>query len=320
MGLLAKLKNIFGKNIDCSKALDDVFFHLMPWVKVTIDSNLIVKDGFVALFVCKNKVTDILPAGKHKLNNNTIPYTFKKLKLYKIDKYGHMPTKFNCDIYFVSTGKIKDFEFVSNNPYIKKSNRFGKIVAYSEGVCDVTISEPQKLLEYMLLERAYVKDKTAISEISCIIGNAVNEILEKSSDSFGELVADVKNTNNIIDENIEKILEFCGLKCDKFDLRYMHVNSKLQQKLDEYLKMQREYNAQFAGRTDDILSQTLSAVMVEREGETEEDAQQKQVVYENPNPIDITKLNKKQCGYCGKYISEKARYCEFCGFEQNTLN
>lgn len=319
MGILAKLKNIFAKNIDCSKDLDDVFFHLMPWVKVTIDSNLVVKDGFVALFVCKNKVTDILSAGKYKLNNNTIPYTFKRLKLYKIDKRGHMPKKFNCDIYFVSTGIIENFEFISNNPYIRKSNRFGKVVAYSEGVCDFKISDPKKLIEYILLERAYIKDKVAVGDISNIIGNGVNEIMEKSGESFGSLIANVKTTNIIINSNIDNTLEFCGLKCSNFDLRLMRVNSKLQKKLDEYLQMQKEYNLQFADSTNEVLNQALTSVTVEHEQVVE--ANNSDVCYDTgATPIDMTKLGKKQCSFCGKYINEKARYCEFCGFDQNKLN
>lgn len=318
MGILAKLKNIFAKNIDCSKDLDDVFFHLMPWVKVTVDSNLIVRDGFVALFVCKNKVTDILPSGKYKLSNNTIPYTFKRLKLYKIDKNGNMPNKFNCDIYFVSTGLIQNFEFVSNNPYIKKSNRFGKVVAYSEGICDFRISDPKKLIEYILLERAYIKDKVAINDISNIIGNGVNEIMEKCGESFGSLVANVKTTNIILNSNIDKVLEFCGLKCSNFDLKLMRVNSRLQKKLDEYLQMQKEYNTEFADTANDVLNQTLNSVVVEREQSVDDNGSS--VRFDTgTTPIDMTVLGKKQCNYCGKYINEKARYCEFCGFNQNLV-
>lgn len=319
MGILAKLKNIFAKNIDCSKDLDDVFFHLMPWVKVTVDSNLIVKDGFVALFVCKNKVTDILQSGKYKLTNNTIPYTFKRLKLYKIDKNGNMPKKFNCDIYFVSTALIQNFEFVSNNPYIKKSNHFGKVIAYSEGVCDFRISDPKKLIEYILLERAYIKDKVAINDISNIIGNGVNEIMEKCGESFGSLVANVKTTNIILNSNIDSALEFCGLKCSNFDLRLMRVNSRLQKKLDEYLQMQKEYNIQFADTANDVLNQTLNSVAVEREQVAENGGDSRQIFDTGNAPIDMTVLGKKQCNYCGKYINEKARYCEFCGFNQKSV-
>lgn len=318
MGLLAKLKSMFEKNIDCGKALDDVFFHIMPWIKVTIGSNLIVKDGFVALFVCKNKVTDILPAGKHKLDNSTIPNTFKRLKLYKINKYGNTPKKFNCDIYFVSTGIVRDFEFVSNNPYIKKSKRFGRVIAYSEGVCDFCIDKPQKLVEYILLERAYIKDKVAIRDISNIIGNAVNEIMEKSGEGFGTLIANVKNTNAIIEANIDKSLEFCGLKCNNFDLRLMRVNSRLQQKLDEYLKIQREYNTQFEQETSRLFADTLSSVAVEQSLEMRENDKLERSRTSGFQTEEVVQ-NKKQCAYCGKLINKQANFCEFCGFNQDNI-
>ncbi len=321
MGFLSKLKNIFAKNIDCSKALDDVFFHLMPWVKVTVDSNLIVKDGFTALFVCKNKVTDILPSGKHKLNNNTIPYTFKRLKLYKIDKHGNMPKKFRCDIYFVSSAVVSNFEFVSNNPYIKKSNRFGRVIAYSEGECDMCIENPQKLIEYILLERAYIKDKVAIKDISAIIGNGVNEIMEKSGESFGNLIANVQNTNMLINANINNVLAFCGLRCQNLHLKLMRVNSRLQERIDEYIKTQREYNEQFASDNNAQINQSLNTTMVENSVLSGQESFSAFGENQSTSPaIDFTRLNKKQCHYCGKYINEKAKYCEYCGFDQDSVD
>ncbi len=318
MGLLAKLKSMFNKNIDCSKDLDGVFFHVLPMSKpIPIGCNIIVKEGYQAIFVCKNKVTDILQEGKHKLDNNTIPYTFRRLKLYKIDKHGNMPKKFKCDIYFIEKGKIQNFGFSSAQPYIEKSERFGKVFAYCEGICDFTIENAQKLLEYLLLEHAYVKDKKAILDISSIIGNGVNEILEESPMTFEKILTDNEDVYMYINTNIEKKLGFCGLKCEKVRLNSMEVSSKVQKKIDEYLKMHNEYKRQFSSSNEFQLKEVYRTLEVQENDEISMSLAHDEEVPSYLNREDLVKHPKKQCLYCGNYINQRAKFCEFCGFEQD---
>ena len=318
MGLLAKLKSMFNKNIDCSKQLEGVFFHVIPIAKpITIGSNIIVKEGYQAIFVCKNKVTDILQAGKHKLDNNTIPYTFRRLKLYKINRHGNMPKKFKCDIYFLQKGKVQNFGFSSSQPYIEKSERFGKVYAYNEGVCNFIIEDAQKLLEYLLLEHAYVKDKMAIKDISAIIGNAVNEILEESPLTLESILTENESVYMYINTNIDKKLDFCGLRCDLVKLNSMDVSSKVQKKIDEYLKVQNEYKKQFADSTQLQLKEVYKSFDMEKNAEIGCATSHEDDNTAYLNRGDLSKQPKKQCLYCGNYINLKAKYCEFCGFNQD---
>lgn len=318
MGLLLKLKSMFNKNIDCSKELEGVFFHIIPMAKpITIGSNIIVKEGYQAIFVCKNKVTDILQAGKHKLDNNTIPYTFRRLKLYKIDKHGNMPKKFKCDIYFVQKSRVENFGFSSSQPYIEKSERFGKVFAYSEGVCNFIIEDAQKLLEYLLLEHAYVKDKRAIIDISAIIGNGVNEILEECPMTLETILTDNEKVYMYINTNIDKKLEFCGLKCDKVRLNSMEVSSKVQKKIDEYLKVQNEYKQQFSGSNEFQFQEVYKSFEMKENKEIQSEFSRDDEIPAYLDRGDLAKRPQKQCMYCGKYINQTAKYCEFCGFNQD---
>ena len=318
MGLLAKLKSMFNKNIDCSKDLEGVFFHVIPMSKsIPIGCNIIVKDGYRAIFVCKNKVTDILQSGKHKLDNNTIPYTFRRLKLYKIDKHGNMPKKFKCDIYFIQNEKVRDFVFTSSQPYYEKSERFGKLFAQCEGVCDFTIQNPQKLLEYLLLEHAYVKDKRAIIDISSIIGNGVNEILEESPMGFEKILTDTQDVYMYINTNIEKKLQFCGLKCEKVQLNSMEVSSKVQEKIDEYLKIQNEYKKQFQDVAQLQFKEVYNSFDMKENANLQPALSQEDEIPSYLNRDEVTRNPKKQCLYCGNYINQRAKFCEFCGFNQD---
>lgn len=317
MGLLAKLKSMFNKNIDCSKDLEGVFFHVIPMSKpIPIGCNIIVKEGYQAVFVCKNKVTDILQEGKHKLDNNTIPYTFRRLKLYKIDKHGNMPKKFKCDIYFIQKERVHDFVFNSSQPYYEKSERFGKVFAYCEGMCSFVIENPQKLLQYLLLEHAYVKDKRAKADISAIIGNAVNEILEDSPMSFEKILTDSEDVRMYINTNINKKLEFCGIRCEHVRLKSMEVTDKVQKKIDEFLKIQTEYKKQFENMAQFQFQEVQrSFEMCENENVGKASQEDEELSYLNME--EIRKSPQKQCLYCGNYIKQSAKFCEFCGFNQD---
>ena len=319
MGLLAKLKNMFNKNIDCSKELEGVFFHAILMSRpINIGSNIIVKEGYQALFVCKNKVMDILEAGKHKLDNSTIPYTFRRLKLYKISKHGNMPKKFKCDIYFISKEKISNFEFSSSQPYISKSKIFGKVFANCEGMCNFVIDQPKKLIEYLLLELAYVKNERAKTEISNIIGNAINEVLEKCPLNFESILTEVEDVGLYINTNINKKLEFCGLSCDMVKMNSMRVPAKLQKKIDEYLQMQKEYKDQFLESAQFQLNEVFKTLeMGENPNIKKKDPAQEEKIPAYLNREELARYPKKQCLFCGEYINQKAKYCEFCGFDQD---
>ena len=144
---------MFSKNIDVAEAVRDKIFYLYTTKSrvITIGANIIVPNGFSAVFVCKDKVSDILPQGKFAISGVTLPKTFKRMGLTYANKKGKFPKTFNADLYFVKNIPIETMEFESCIALRKTSKRFGRVKAQSEGVFDLTIEDSGKLLKYLLI-------------------------------------------------------------------------------------------------------------------------------------------------------------------------
>lgn len=325
MGLISKLKSIFKKSIDCSNELEDklVHFYVTSGRKVNLGTNIIVKDGFCAVIVSKDKVLDVLYSGKHKIDNSTIPLAFKYLKLYKIDQNGNSPSSFKCDFYFIDLNQHNNFEFSSNIPFVRKKDSLGRVEAYSEGVADIKVDMPAKLVEYLLYDHAYIKDKQAINEISLEIGNSVNKVLEKMNINFNEMLKNCDAMNIFINQHLQNAFQFMGITASNLQITSFSMSSKLQKKvgvydlgskpeLPEAEDMFTEFNLALEDGTPvDLTSQ----IMVEKGIEHSMTANG-QINSEKMSDGQYYAKPQKKCIYCGNYITSTAKFCEHCGFKQ----
>ena len=165
MGLIKALKKIFSHNIQCGQNLDDELIYLYPSRSrvVKLGYNIIVKTGYCVVFVVKGKVTDVLSEGKHKLDWLILQSTYRKLKVEQLEKKRN---SFKADLYFINLKNFNNFVFESNQPFIIKSETFGKVVANVGGMCGLQINQPKLLMQTLLMDRAYIKSKTAKKYVS----------------------------------------------------------------------------------------------------------------------------------------------------------
>ena len=318
MGLISKLKSMFKKNIDCSDELNNtlVHFYVTPNRKVSIGSYIIVKQDYMAVLVCNDKVTDMLPAGKHKIDNTTIPQTFKHLKLYKINQSGKLATSFKCDFYFINLNTQTDFAFTSNIPFVRKKDALGKVVAYSEGLSTLVVEDPDKLVNYLIIDNAYVKDKKALTEVGLEIGNFVNKTLEKMDMSF----EDILNSNQIIDayinSKLNNVFDYMGISVKNVNVQSFSMPSKLQKRVESLCAVQsckdQEYS-QNSGISIALNEGIEIPMFLSKESQT---VNEEQLTLESENVTMSETAAHKQCSYCGNQIKSSAKFCEHCGFKQ----
>ncbi len=315
MGLIAKLKNMFNKNIDCSNELGDslVHFYTTSGRTVKLNTSIVVKEGYVVVIVCKDRVTDVLPEGKHKIDNASIPNTFRLLKLYKIDQDGKSPNSFKCDFYFVSKRFVRDFVFVSDVPYYKRKDPLGKVEAYSEGAVTLNIDDPAKLITYLLIDNAYIKDKTAVKEISLEIGNFINKRMEKIDLNFQELLTQSKYVHTFLNKDVITPLEYMGINISNIVVSGINMSTKLQKKLELVPQTPKKLVTP-AKQMVEVTSNGASGFEMNlNEGfELGDQGTQQPTFFEESTPLG----NEKTCLHCGQTIKYTARFCEHCGNKQ----
>lgn len=247
MGLIANLKKMFNKNIECGDELNGHFIYLYPSGNriVHVNSHIIVGDNYYAVFVCNDKVCDILPSGKHKISGAVLPKTFGKLKLDKPNKAGNYPKKFKADVYYVFKSIMEQQQFCSDNQFFKKSSHFGKVKGYSEGLCDVQVLDPEKLMKVLLIDRFYIRNKQGIELTLGLVGNEVNKMIEQAKFGFTEIILKPDILNEYLNPAINEKVDALGIRIYNLELTSFKLSRSLQKRVALFLSERKQVNDEF---------------------------------------------------------------------------
>lgn len=247
MGFLSSLRKIFNKNIECGEELVGHFIYLYPSSNriVHVGSHIIVPDEYFAVFVCNDRVTDVLPPGKHKISGAVLPKSFSKTKIDKPNKYGNYKKKFKADIYYVFKGVMEQQQFCSFDKFFKKSSHFGRVKGYTEGLFDIQVTDPEQMFKVLLIDRYYIKNKEGIKLVAGYVGNEVNRMLESGELGFTEIILNPAAFKQALNPAINARLENLGIRVYNLEVSSFKLNRKLQKQVALFLTERKQVHDQF---------------------------------------------------------------------------
>jgi len=312
VGIIKKIKDMFAKNIDCSNQLQDtIFYHFTKKNRViTIGANIVVPEGFIAILVCRDKITDVLPQGKFAITGATMPKTFSALKLLKANKKGKLPKNFKADIYFLCVKNATNYKFASFRPYVKKDIKYGLVKANCEGEIDIKIEEPAVLMKFLLQERAYISDELFFELLSGLIGDEINKKLFDCKYNFYEILTSPNMVYEFLnDGELNNKLTQYGINATNIRLESMNVKEKLQKVIEQDLQVNRQFvtdfNSNFAKQLT-FPSEPIYNKQVNND-------------YEVDSSHRNTDFGYSTCPKCGQRINRGAIFCEKCGIKLTNI-
>ena len=341
---------MFNKNIENDEEYDGELVHLYSKNQTyfNIGYNIVVRPGFNAVFVVRDRVTDVLPSGKYRLSLEGLPITFHKLKLDRIGKK-KMPTKFKADLYFVNTNPFKEIEFNGSKPYLNKTKEYGKVVAYAEGSVTLQVQDAGDFVSYLLVDRPYVTNKISLGICKDFIGNLVNKMLEKSNMTIKDIFKSPATAANYVNENINNELKDYGISVSEVQLKSFDIKNKVQQKINEKIEEEKTFVEDYikvdpTSKIDEMepkfivenSEETLNQEEIRKEEvqpQTNDDfetiSQEVQSV-EEPTieqppqeqftpPQDTSSPATITCPNCGEHIANNGHFCPNCGFNLDSL-
>ena len=344
LGLLANLRKMFNKNIECGEEITGHFIYLYPSGNriVHVNSHIIVGDNYNAVFVCNDRVCDVLPPGKHKLTGATLPVTFSKLKLDKPTKNGSLPKKFKADVYFVYKEVMEQQQFCSFERFVKKSTDFGKVKGYTEGLLDIQVTDPEKLFKVLLIDRYYIPNKLGLKIATGYIGNEINRMLEVSETGFTEMILKPAILKPMLNPAINERIENLGVRVYNVEVTSLKLNRKTQKKVAMFLHERKSVEDQFEqsgikytpeqivpDKVDVTAANPISASAINAEQDVFNGAQQTSAMQPQSSqmqtPPQIIRRgglqmqnNEQQTEYNAKlntyevFNSENKKVCKFC--------
>lgn len=314
--MFGSLKKLFNKNIECGDKLIGRFLYHYParYGKFTVNRNIIVPAEYVVVIACAGRVTDVLPAGKHTLNESTLLGTYKHLKVGRFSRSGKAPTQLKLDLYFVYTKPIKFFAFYSNVPFLKKCHEFGKVRGRAGGVCTLHILEPAKFVEYLLIFNAFLSQKNVEYDIGYLIGNQINKLLEKGRFEFVNILNDKGMIASYLSEKLEAQYDKYGFRIYHVQLKSLKLNNKQQQQINKYIADQRLSEGEFAKEALSILKGGFMSFS-ENQSLMPSGSEVKNSVDFLESSYNMSGISV--CDLCKMEYSEMFKYCPHCGKSSN---
>ncbi len=235
--MFGRLFRWLSNNIVPSGEIDRYFVYAYPLKhnKLKVNVSLDVPQGFQVVVVHNGKITDVVSSGKHRVNGSTMPAIFQKLNLGKANKYGNYKKKFKANVYYVNLKTFTSFSYTSNNAFYLRSEKFGRIRGYSEGICNVRIDSAEEVIKFLLRYANNVKPHHVQREIGNLIGNAVNKCLEKSKLHFSDILLRPEKLDEHLNHAVGNMVNEYGIVAEEVKLHSLQLTKKIQKKVNEFL-------------------------------------------------------------------------------------
>ncbi len=252
MGFLKSFFKLFSKNIAPGPELDNylVYFFPVSRGRVRVNARIEIQPNFNAIVVINGKITDVLSYGKHRVNGSTMPVTFKNLKLGRPSKRGNYKNWFKAAIYYVNLKRFLNFNYESNDPFYIRSDKFGRVKGYSEGICHVTITDSEAFINYLLRTTSKIKPNYVKKKLSSLIGNVINRVIEKSRINFLEILVSPEKINTYLNSKVNDKLSEYGISLENVQLNSLKLTKKMQKKVNLFLSNKALYSVEHSEGVD----------------------------------------------------------------------
>jgi membrane protease subunit (stomatin/prohibitin family) len=178
MGLIQKLK---GELVDIIEWVDDSRSTL-AWRfprynnEIKNGAQLIVREGQRAVFVYKGQLADTFDPGNYELKTENLPI----LSTLQGWKHG-FNSPFRSEVYFINTRPVTDLRWGTAQPITIRDPDFGMVQVRANGLCVVTIAQPDIFLREVIGTDSAVE----ADEISELLRQVINT-------AFGQMVLETK--------------------------------------------------------------------------------------------------------------------------------
>ncbi len=198
------------------------------------NSTLIVMPGEEAIFIKGGTVEQVFENGTYKLSTENYPFISRLRNAFT----GGIST-FNCVVYFVRKADSQEIFWGTDSPIQIRDKVWGvRTEAKARGAYKVRITNPAKFLEKLVgnnIPYQLQEDLTKYfrNEFQGRIKSAVSKFLNALEQELIGIDAYLDELSDKVEPFINEALEDYGLKCVKFSLSGLDIDTTKYDKLDE---------------------------------------------------------------------------------------
>lgn len=216
------------------------------------NSTLVVMPGEEAIFIKGGIVEQVFENGTYKLSTENYPFISRLRNAFS----GGIST-FNCVVYFVRKADSKEIRWGTETPIQVRDKVWGvRTDARVRGAYKVRIENPAKFLEKLIGNNIPFQfqeelDKYFASEFQGKIKTAVSKFLNSLEQELIGIDAYMDELSEKIEPYIDEIISEYGLKCVRFSLAGLDIDTTKYDVIDEsqmeLIARQRGYQGDKAG-------------------------------------------------------------------------
>ncbi len=216
------------------------------------NSTLIVMPGEEAIFIKGGTVEQVFENGTYKLSTENYPFISRLRNAFT----GGIST-FNCVVYFVRKADSQEILWGTDSPIQVRDKVWGvRTDAKARGAYKVRINNPAKFLEKLVGNNIPYQTQGDLTkyfrnEFQGRIKNAVSKFLNGLEQELIGVDAYLDELSDKVEPYINEALEDYGLKCVKFTLSGLDIDTTKYDQIDEsqmeLIARQRGYQGDKAG-------------------------------------------------------------------------
>jgi len=196
-------------------------------VEIMNGSQLIVREGQVALFVKEGKLADIFAPGRYKLNTPNLPIL---TTLMNWNKGFNSP--FKCDVFFVNTTQFTGQKWGTANPFTMRDPEFGVIRIRGFGTYNFKVTDPKMLLLELLGARNEFTVANIREKLRSLITSSISDIIANSKYSAIDLSTKLKDFNAIARDALQPKFNNIGMQLTVFVVENISFPEEVERAID----------------------------------------------------------------------------------------
>jgi len=301
-------------------------FPMTDRTEIMNGSQLIVREGQVAIFSKEGRIADVFAPGRHRLETKNLPFLTSIMNWNK-----GFNSPFKCDVFFVNTRQFAGQKWGTANPFTMRDKDFGMIRIRGFGSYSFRVIDAKLLMIEMIGSRPNFTTEDIQDHIRSIITSKITDVIADSKFSALDLSSKLSQFNEIAKVAMNnKYFEPIGLTLSAFIVENISFPENVERMIDERSSV-------------GIMSDKMGSFVAMQQAQAMRDAANNQSgggmmfgmgvmggmaggMMGNNSPMNQAQDQPRPasgggfCSKCGAGLKPGARFCSGCGEKQGANN
>lgn len=191
-------------------------------------ANLIVRNGQVAVFVCKGQIADIFLPGDYKLNTGNLPILSS---LRAVTSLFSSPIK--SDLYFINTTQFIGNKWGTKNPILMRDNDLGMVRVTAFGSYSFRISDAELFMNELFGARKLNMTYEIMEFLKSFISEAISESIGQSKIPVLDLASNYRKLANLVCDYVNEKARKMGINVFEAVIENISLPEEVEKLIDE---------------------------------------------------------------------------------------